>query len=42
MRPKLFRKNLFDALCFIWIVGILELIEGLHEAHTLPVLFTLY
>jgi len=42
VRPKLFRKNLFDALCFIWIVGILELIEGLHEAQILPVLFGLY
>ncbi len=42
VRPKLFRKNVFDALCFIWIVGILELIEGLHESHVLPVLFRLY
>lgn len=42
VRPKLFRKNVFDALCFIWIVGTLELIEGLHESHVLPVLFRLY
>jgi protein-S-isoprenylcysteine O-methyltransferase Ste14 len=42
VRPKLFRKNLFDALCFIWFVGILELIEGLHESQLLPVLLRLY
>ena len=42
VRPKNFRKNIFDALGFIWIVGILELIEGLHEANILPVYFSIY
>ena len=42
VRPKIFRKNLFDALCFVWILGILELIEALHESHILPVLFEMY
>ncbi|MBN2182647.1 MAG: isoprenylcysteine carboxylmethyltransferase family protein [Sedimentisphaerales bacterium] len=42
VKPKIFRKNLFDALCFIWIVGIIELVEGLHEAQIIPVLFSIY
>lgn len=42
VRPKFFRKNILDALGFIWIVGILELIEGLHEANILPVFFSIY
>jgi len=42
VRPKIFRKNLFDALCFIWIIGIVELIEALHEAQILPKLFAIY
>lgn len=40
--PRIFRKNLFDALWFIWIVGLLELVEGLHEAGILPTFCTLY
>ncbi len=42
VRPKIFRKNLFDALCFVWILGILELIEGLHESRIIPILFEIY
>jgi hypothetical protein len=42
VKPRKFRRNLFDAMGFIWIVGILELIEGLHEANILPVLLNIY
>jgi len=42
VRPKIFRKNIFDALGFIWIVGILELIEGLHEANILPSFLSIF
>jgi protein-S-isoprenylcysteine O-methyltransferase Ste14 len=42
VNPKIFRKNLFDALWFIWIIGLLELVEGLHEAGIIPTFFTLY
>ena len=42
VRPKLFRKRVFDALWFIWLVGILEIIEALHEYNIIPILFRLY
>jgi protein-S-isoprenylcysteine O-methyltransferase Ste14 len=42
VKPRIFRDNLFYALWFIWIIGILELIESLHEAGFLPVFFTIY
>ena len=42
VNPKIFRKNVFGALWFIWLVGILELIEALHESHILPAVFKLY
>lgn len=42
VRPRTFRKGLFDALWFVWLVGILELIEAFHEYEILPVLLRLY
>jgi len=42
VRPIIFRRHLFDAIWFIWIIGILELIEGLHELNIIPTLFTIY
>jgi len=42
VKPKAFRKGLFDALWFVWLVGILELIEAFHEYDILPILFELY
>jgi protein-S-isoprenylcysteine O-methyltransferase Ste14 len=42
VNPKIFRKNAFGVLWFVWMVGILEMIEALHEAGILPVLFILY
>ena len=42
VKPVIFRKSLFDALIFIWIIGFIELVEGLHEANILPVIFRIY
>jgi protein-S-isoprenylcysteine O-methyltransferase Ste14 len=42
VRPRAFRKGLFDTLWFVWIVGILKLIESLHEFSIIPTFFTLY
>ncbi|MFC1579531.1 methyltransferase family protein [Thermodesulfobacteriota bacterium] len=42
VNPKIFRKNVFGALWFVWFAGILEMIEALHESEILPVLFILY
>jgi hypothetical protein len=33
---------MFDALWFVWLVGVLELIEELHELKWLPIFFRLY
>lgn len=40
--PRIFRKNLFDACWFVWIIGVLEVIEGLQEYHIIPTYFTIY
>lgn len=42
VNPKIFKKNIFGALWFVWLVGIIELIEALHEANLLPVFFRIY
>jgi protein-S-isoprenylcysteine O-methyltransferase Ste14 len=42
VKPLIFKDNLLDAVWFIWIIGILEIIKSLHEAGILPVLFTIY
>lgn len=42
VRPKIFRKHMFYALWFIWILGILELIESFHQLGTIPTAFGLY
>jgi len=41
-KPIIFRKHIFSALWFVWLLGILELIEGFHELHVLPVIFRIY
>lgn len=40
--PIVFRSHIFSALWFIWLMGVLELIEGLHELNILPTLFNIY
>lgn len=42
VRPSIFRKNIFDALWFVWILGILEFAESLHESGIIPSLLRLY
>lgn len=42
VKPKVFRKSLFDALWFIWLIGILELVEAFHESGLIPVFLNLY
>ncbi|MCU0589114.1 MAG: isoprenylcysteine carboxylmethyltransferase family protein [Syntrophobacteraceae bacterium] len=42
LRPRVFRRRLFDSLWFVWGIGILELIEGLRESDMLVTLFKLY
>lgn len=40
--PRRFRRALFDALWFVWLMGVLELGEALREAGILPSLLILY
>lgn len=42
VKAALFRKSLFDAMWFVWLIGIMEIIEALHESHILPVFIMLY
>ncbi len=42
VNTKVFRKHIFSALWFIWIVGFLELIESFHELGVLPIWFKLW
>ena len=42
VNPRIFKRNIFRALWFIWLVGILEIIEALHETGVLPIYFKIY
>lgn len=42
VNPRVYRRHIFSALWFIWIIGWLELFEELHEAGFVPVWFRLY
>ena len=42
VHAKIVKKNIFGALWFVWIVGIIELIEALHEVNILPIYFKIY
>ena len=42
VRPDRFRGHLFDALWFVWALGLLEILEALHKYRLLPTLLTWY
>ncbi|MDX9714987.1 MAG: isoprenylcysteine carboxylmethyltransferase family protein [Dissulfurispiraceae bacterium] len=42
VKPRLFKKMMFNVLWFVWLAGILEIIEALHETNILPILIKLY
>jgi protein-S-isoprenylcysteine O-methyltransferase Ste14 len=42
VKPVLFRKHVFDTVWFVWIIGIIEVLEGLKHAGILPTLWSLY
>lgn len=41
-RPIVFRRHVFSAMWFVLLIGLLEVIEVLHENHTVPILFSLW
>ncbi|WP_456391778.1 methyltransferase family protein [Nitratifractor sp.] len=42
VNPRVFRKHMFSALWFIWIVGILELLEALKDLGYYTPIWTIY
>ncbi|MCP2501709.1 MAG: isoprenylcysteine carboxylmethyltransferase family protein [Deltaproteobacteria bacterium] len=40
--PVVYRKNSLDAVWFVWVLGALEIIKGLHASGILPAWFTVY
>lgn len=42
VNPKTFKKHIFSALWFIWLIGILEMLETFHEIKLFPTLFSVY
>lgn len=42
VKPIVFRRHIMSALWFVWMLGIVEFIECLHEAGLLPTWFHIY
>ena len=42
IKPKIFRRRLFDSLWFVWLLGVLELISALHTHGIVPTFINLY
>ncbi len=42
VKPILFKEHMFDAIWFIWFLGVVEIIKDLHTSGILPSYFTLY
>jgi protein-S-isoprenylcysteine O-methyltransferase Ste14 len=42
VNPTAFKREVFSALWFIWLLGLFELIEELHDMHLLPIFFKIY
>jgi protein-S-isoprenylcysteine O-methyltransferase Ste14 len=42
VKPIIFRQHMFDTLFFIWLFGLLAVIQELHESKLIPLLFNIY
>lgn len=42
VKPRVYRQHMLDAVWFVWSVGLLEIIKGLHAWHIVPTLFKIY
>jgi hypothetical protein len=42
VRPKTFRREVFDALYFVWAVGLFEMVEELMELGVIRTYFSIY
>jgi protein-S-isoprenylcysteine O-methyltransferase Ste14 len=42
VNPRIFKRNIFRSLWFVWLVGILEMIEAFHETGILRMYFRIY
>jgi len=42
IKPQLVKRHIFDALWFVWLIGVFEFLEMLHEEHIIPIYFNLF
>jgi protein-S-isoprenylcysteine O-methyltransferase Ste14 len=42
VKPIIFRQHMFDTLLFIWLLGIMVVLQELHELKIIPALFKTY
>ena len=42
VKPSAYRRHIFSALWFVWIVGLIELVEGLKEIGWVPAFWSIY
>jgi protein-S-isoprenylcysteine O-methyltransferase Ste14 len=42
VNTQIFRQHIFDALWFIWLIGIMEIIEGFHKLGIIPTILKVY
>jgi len=42
VKPIVFRRHMFNALWFVWFIGVLEIIKEFHELKVLPTIFKIY
>jgi hypothetical protein len=42
VKPGVYRKHMFSALWFVWLVGAIEVIEGLREIGVLTSFWSIY
>jgi len=42
VKPIVFRKHIFSAVWFVWLIAILEFIDALQELGVIPNIFTIY
>jgi len=42
VNPRIFRKSISESMLFVWIVGMLELVEAVRNAGGIPAILTIY
>lgn len=42
VKPVIFKRHILDAIWFIWLLGVMEIVESLHELNIIPTFFKIY